>query len=190
MKTSKSIFALAAIAMALGLFVSSVHAQSTQLPGEKLTGSELSNHPAQPTQSSAAKSVRENAVDPVLHVQVAQLANALEQALSKLSFETLTATDSRSEVKASVRTDAATSIIDDHNVNVKVGFEARPIGGILTVQVSLTPSFRGIGVSTRPVVSRSVAQAVDAMDETVVRQMVADLTKEIYDEFAAHDEVQ
>lgn len=190
MKTYKSLIASAAIAMVLGLVVSA-QAQSVQLPGElpgELTvhDPDLQSRAAQPVLTSGTKSLREGAVNLALHTQVAQLTRATEQALSSISIQKLASTTTRAEAKAVVKTDAAASLVDDHNVNVKIAFEARPIGGILTVQVSMTPSFRGVGVSTRPVVSRSVAQAVDEMDERIVREMVTELTKEIHEDFAEY----
>jgi hypothetical protein len=79
----------------------------------------------------------------------------------------------------------AVSLIEQHNVNVKVDFEARPIGGILSVRVSITPAFRGVGVSTRPVIHKNFTQAVDELDQNLVQKIVEDLTNEITAEFAS-----
>ncbi|HET6512382.1 MAG TPA: hypothetical protein VFH43_09325 [Candidatus Kapabacteria bacterium] len=78
----------------------------------------------------------------------------------------------------------AQSLIDEHTLNVKVNYDPRPVGGILTVRVSMTPSFRGIGVSTRPTTSRSIALAVDELSEETVKTLVDELTTEIKTEFS------
>jgi hypothetical protein len=48
----------------------------------------------------------------------------------------------------------------------------------------MTPSFRGVGVSTRPAISRSVAMAVDEVDQKLINDLVRELTAEITGEFA------
>lgn len=80
------------------------------------------------------------------------------------------------------------SLLDEHKLNVKVQFDPRPVGGILTVRVSMTPTFRGIGVSTRPATSRSVAFAVDEFSQETVDKMVNELTEEITAEFKTMNE--
>ena len=85
-----------------------------------------------------------------------------------------------------VKSSSSSSLLDQHNVNVKVQYDERPIGGILNVQVSMTPAFAGVGVSTRPIISRSVAQAVDEFTEASVQTIVRELTSQIQSEFAAN----
>lgn len=86
-------------------------------------------------------------------------------------------------VNAVAAADQKVSLLDEHKLNVKVQFDPRPVGGILTVRVSMTPTFRGIGVSTRPATSRSVAFAVDEFSQEIVDKMVTELTEEITAEF-------
>jgi hypothetical protein len=95
---------------------------------------------------------------------------------------------SRNALKNFAATPKAVSLLDEHKLNVKVGYDARPVGGILTVRVSISPTFSGIGVSTRPATSRSVSLAVDEFSQTVVDQMVSDLTDEIQAEFKSMNE--
>ena len=80
------------------------------------------------------------------------------------------------------------SLLDEHKLNVKVQYDPRPVGGILTVRVSMTPTFRGIGVSTRPATSRSMALAVDEFTQEAVNKLVEELTQEIKAEFKAMNE--
>jgi hypothetical protein len=80
------------------------------------------------------------------------------------------------------------SLLDEHKLNVKVQYDPRPVGGILTVRVSMTPTFRGIGVSTRPATSRSMALAVDEFTQEAVNKLVEELTEEIKAEFKAMNE--
>jgi hypothetical protein len=82
----------------------------------------------------------------------------------------------------------AVSLLDEHKLNVKVQYDPRPVGGILTVRVSMTPTFRGIGVSTRPATSRSMALAVDEFTQEAVNKLVEELTEEIKAEFKAMHE--
>jgi len=80
---------------------------------------------------------------------------------------------------------ASHSITEQHVMQVKVGYEPRPIGGILTVRVELVPVFAGIGSASRPIVVREVSQAVDNFDEDGLGDMVADLSHQIGTEYAA-----
>jgi hypothetical protein len=77
------------------------------------------------------------------------------------------------------------SLIEENILNVKVDYDVRPVGGILSVRVSIAPAFRGIGVSTRPAISRSISMAVDEASDEMVKTMVADITEEIQTEFAS-----
>jgi hypothetical protein len=77
------------------------------------------------------------------------------------------------------------SITEQHIMQVKVGYEPRPIGGILTVRVELVPVFAGIGSASRPIAVREVSQAVDNFDEDALGDIVADLSHQIGQEYAA-----
>jgi hypothetical protein len=77
------------------------------------------------------------------------------------------------------------SITEQHVMQVKVAYEPRPIGGILTVRVELVPVFAGIGSASRPTAVREVSQAVDNFDEDAIGEMVAGLSHEIGQEYAA-----
>lgn len=130
--------------------------------------------------------VKAHALNPTMMSQIQDLDRITEKAFSLLAIDKLVEGSS----EAAIKMVAMTSLIEEHTVNVKVNYDHRPIGGILNVQVSMTPSFRGIGVATRPTVSKSIAQAIDQLEEGVVRELVKDLTKEIKAEFARYEETK
>jgi len=81
--------------------------------------------------------------------------------------------------------EAKGNITEQHSVNVRVSYEARPIGGILNIRVELVPVFGGIGSASRPVISREFAEAVDNFDDDAVGETIGRLTRELAAEFAA-----
>jgi hypothetical protein len=78
----------------------------------------------------------------------------------------------------------ARNIVEHHTMNVKVGYEPRPIGGILSVRVELVPVFCGIGTASRPIAIRDIAQAVDDFDQDVVNNTIEKLTKDLSAEYS------
>ncbi len=74
------------------------------------------------------------------------------------------------------------SLALQHAVRVRVNYEARPIGGVLTVCVELVPQFSGVGVSNRPVASKTMMTAVDRVDAATVDALVATLSNELNDQ--------
>ncbi len=126
------------------------------------------------------KLIRARSINPVVQAQIEGLDATAEEAMRLVTLEALNA----GNIEVTMKTMKAVSLIDEHTVSVKVGYDPRPVGGILTIRVSMTPSFRGIGISTRPTVSRSVALAVDELTESFVKSIVSDLTEEIKAEFA------
>jgi hypothetical protein len=80
---------------------------------------------------------------------------------------------------------AKENITEQHSVNVRVSYDARPIGGILNIRVELVPVFGGIGSASRPVISREFAEAVDDFDDDAVSQTIGRLTRELAAEYAA-----
>lgn len=130
------------------------------------------------------KWIKARAVNPAVQAQISDLNAATAEVLGLITSEALRA----GNIEVAMKTVKAVSLIDEHTVNIKVHYDSRPVGGILTVRVSMTPSFRGVGISTRPAVSRSVAQAVDELTESFVKGMVSDLTDEIKAEFARMEE--
>ena len=174
---------VAMLSMAVGLAVSA-NAQSVRLPGEELTVPDLSitEFDSRATSQSAidAASTKRTAMTSTSISINQELPKAVDQALSKISVEQVRAGGS----KATVILGGTRSLVDEQAVNVKISFEERPVGGILTVRASMTPSFRGVGVSTRPAISRSVAMAVDEVDQKLINDLVRELTAEITGEFA------
>jgi hypothetical protein len=71
------------------------------------------------------------------------------------------------------------SLLQANNVDVQVRYEARPIGGILTVQVQLIPQFSGVGISNRPIASRTKIVAVDELKADMVKQIMASLSADV-----------
>jgi hypothetical protein len=80
---------------------------------------------------------------------------------------------------------AAHSITEQHTVQVNVKYEARPIGGILTVKVELVPLFNGIGSASRPVALKTISTSVDNLEEDALGMIVSDLMHQLGSEYAA-----
>jgi hypothetical protein len=76
-------------------------------------------------------------------------------------------------------------VTEQHSVNVHVSYDARPVGGILSIRVELVPIFGGIGAAVRPTATREFAQAVDDFDDDFIGQTITKLTNELAAEFAA-----
>jgi len=70
-------------------------------------------------------------------------------------------------------------------MNVRVNYEKRPVGGILTVRVELVPNFCGIGSASRPIAYREHAQALDNLQEDMIGAIVSDLSHQLGDRYAA-----
>jgi hypothetical protein len=170
MKTTIKTIAAFAVLTVFGLS-SSIQAQSVT------EAAEIKSMPAGST--SESKVVKSQAMSEAFIAQVANLEAAAVEAVSSISKEQLLA----GGAKVTFKSADARKLVEEEVVNVKVSFDERPIGGILSVQVSMTPSFRGVGVSTRPTVSRSVAMAVDQLDDHTVQMLVAELSQQIQEEY-------
>lgn len=112
----------------------------------------------------------------------AELLAALDTVLPKLKKCTQEVADGHLKwCKQSTPASVSNRIIEDHSIRISVKFEPRPIGGILSVTADLIPAFTGVGVPARPLDSRTVTAAVDALipDEVDVisRELVTDLSK-------------
>ena len=88
-------------------------------------------------------------------------------------------------VHFSTTVNAKERITEQRSVNVRVSYEARPIGGILNVRVELLPLFAGIGAASRADMSRDFAQAVDGVDDAAVSETVLRLTHELATDYAS-----
>jgi hypothetical protein len=180
----------AMLSLAIGLS-QSAQAQSAKLPGEQYSvaasnasqglvlATELDSRAAENT-ASDARSAKSAVMGSNSLSMATELPKAVDQALNLLSIDQMM----QGESKATVVVGGSSSILDEQSVNVKVNYEVRPVGGILTVRASMVPTFRGVGVSTRPAISRSVAMAVDDLDEAMVQDLVRSLTAEINEEYA------
>ncbi len=190
MRTNQLVRALFLIVMG-SLGTSSAIAQSTIAPI-------VAYHPQRNDGSSFADKIKKtdlvNAADILAAVTkgatfegaTVESRNAFSVPLANVKPTTGTAIEVASpEVKATSSAANSVSLLEEHKLNVKVQYDARPVGGILTVRVSITPTFRGIGVSTRPAASRSLALAVDEFTQEAVNKLVEELTEEISAEFNA-----
>lgn len=162
----------------LGLPISS-QAQSGSAPRDQLA---LNAN----VESTRANTVAKNAdlIAPVL-VKAEAVANVDPRlALSAHDAAILASANTYGrELNAAINGAVPVSLVDENILKVKVDYDPRPVGGILSVRISIGPAFRGVGVSARPAISRSVALAVDELSEEMVRMMVDDLTEEVRAEF-------
>jgi hypothetical protein len=118
-------------------------------------------------------------------------ADAVAQPVTSVNdANTYAANYSHSRILSPINLAKRGSLIEENILNVKVDYDERPVGGILSVRVSIAPTFRGIGVSTRPSISRAVSMAVDEVSDEIVQTMIADLTEEIQTEFASMDRTE
>ena len=176
-------------ALSLPAFVSlaligEVSAQSTVSPTiastVSVTDGSLSNHAGVKVDLSDPKTIKARAMTRVVVNQLGVSTAATEKLMEHIDAQAL----ADGGIDLTLRKVEAGSLVDEHTLNVKVNYDPRPVGGILTVRVSMTPSFRGIGVSTRPTTSRSIALAVDELSEETVKSLVDELTTEIKTEFS------
>lgn len=157
------------------------HAQSPVVAKNLTIVTEITSRAAErPMHLVDVKLIKARSINPVVQAQIEDLSATTEAAMLLITPEALRA----GKIDVAMKTVNAVSLIDEHTINIRVDYEARSVGGILTVGVSMTPSFRGIGISMRPTVSRSIAQAVDELNDVFVKTMVAELTEEIKAEFA------
>ncbi|HET6401918.1 MAG TPA: hypothetical protein VFH95_11035 [Candidatus Kapabacteria bacterium] len=80
---------------------------------------------------------------------------------------------------------AGTNALQQRSINVRVKYDARPVGGILNIRVELIPIFGGIGSAVRPTISREFAEAVNDFDDDFIGQTIVKLTDELAAEYAA-----
>lgn len=71
------------------------------------------------------------------------------------------------------------NVLDRRSLAVKVTYDPRPIGGILSVRVDLVPVFNGIGGASRATATRATAISVDNLDEKTVTEIVSRLSLEL-----------
>lgn len=64
----------------------------------------------------------------------------------------------------------------------KLTYEARPVGGILSVQVSTLPTFFGVGVTLRTVRHAELAEAIDELRSEDLNAKLRHLTKNVIEE--------
>ena len=76
-------------------------------------------------------------------------------------------------------------VMEQQSVNVRVTYDARPVGGILNIRVELVPVFGGIGSAVRPTLSREFAQAVENFDDDFIGETILKLTNDLTAELAS-----
>lgn len=76
----------------------------------------------------------------------------------------------------------SSNVLDRRSLTMKVSYDPRPIGGILTVRVDLVPVFNGIGGATRATATRTAAMSVDNLDEKTINDIVSRLSAEMANE--------
>jgi hypothetical protein len=77
------------------------------------------------------------------------------------------------------------SVLKEQKLNVVLNYDGQPVGGILSVRVDLVPVFSGIGVSNRPLASKTYVAAVDQLENTNINEIVTELAKQIANDFRA-----
>jgi hypothetical protein len=80
---------------------------------------------------------------------------------------------------------SAKNALEGTNFNVRVSYEARPVGGILQVNVELVKGFSGIGMSVRPIARESFTQAIDEFSQELTDKVVGDLKASLTAKFEA-----
>ena len=79
----------------------------------------------------------------------------------------------------------AHTVTEQRTMNVRVVYEQRPVGGILTVRVELVPNFCGIGAASRCVAYREHSEALDNLEPEEIGRVVADLCRQLGEDYAA-----
>lgn len=82
-------------------------------------------------------------------------------------------------------TDKDASPEEQYRVVLKVDFDTRPIGGILSIEAQVTPVFTGIGVSKRTIRRQVGAYAL----ELVTSSTVSDFVGSVLGQLAQNEEV-
>ena len=80
---------------------------------------------------------------------------------------------------------AAHTVTEQRTMNVRIDFEKRPVGGILTVRAELVPNFCGIGAASRCIAYREHSEALDNLEPEHIGAVVADLCAELGNDYAS-----
>jgi hypothetical protein len=187
MKTANHIYIVLITALVMAVLTpittnaQDVKAQEGTLP-TTLT-SRVSNEKSQVMSFDEVKAITESSIRAAVGTQ---LAGVTADEVNKKLGPTLEKFEKGEAIgfSMSVSGYAAHSITEQHMMNVKVSYEARPIGGILTVRVELVPVFSGIGSASRPIAVRELSQAVDYLDEDMLGPIVSELSHELGSEYA------
>ncbi len=148
----------------------------TAFAGTPETASEMANA------IQSARSVPK-ATSPSEVAERESIANSLKQVVLKLVADHATGstellrTGQALDLMATVGTEH--SAMEQQSVNIRVTYDARPVGGILNIRVELVPVFGGIGSAVRPSIIRQFAQAVDNFDDDFIGQTITTLTGEL-----------
>jgi hypothetical protein len=79
----------------------------------------------------------------------------------------------------------STKGLKGNTFNVRVSYEARPVGGIIQVTVELVKDFSGIGVTNRPIARESYTQSIDEFSQELTDKVIADLKINLTAKFEA-----
>ncbi len=98
---------------------------------------------------------------------------------SKIAIAVKTADNTSWNFASNVAIDSSASLMLKKSVAVEANYEARPVGGILNVTVSLKPAFSGVGVRNRPISSESTSEVIEEVSTASIQAVIADLTTKL-----------
>lgn len=187
MKITTNLLTIAAAMLVSLLFVAEAGAQ-TNVPVQTQSA------PVQTT-AAIANNERPTAQMGIQQVQSLELSALRDRVTASLAavtanIETTTLVDieelvRKGTVHFTTPANAAGPVTEQHLLNVTVRYDARPIGGILTVKSDLVPVFSGIGTACRPTVSNQFSEAVDNLDDDTIADAIRHLTAQVQKQYAA-----
>jgi hypothetical protein len=188
MKISKNIRTAALAIMTIVMTAAIADAQRVNIP------TQTQSTPVQTAQTFSANA-RPGAELGVQQVQTIELAAMKDRVIANIatatasinSASTLSVEDLVQKGTLRVTADAGSTgpVTEQHLLNVTVHYDARPVGGILTIRADLVPAFSGIGCACRPTVSKVFSQAVDNLDDETIAATIKLLTAQVGQQYAA-----
>ena len=137
-----------------------------------------------PMSFDAVKSITQGSVREFVGEQLGTMNQSAIQSKINAEYEKL-ASGQPVSFGASIAGLAAHSVTEQHAMHVSLKYDARPIGGILTIRVELVPVFSGIGAASRPTALKTITQAVDRLDEESLGTIVSGLIHQMGSDYAA-----
>jgi hypothetical protein len=187
MKITTNLLTIAATLLVSVLFVAEAGAQTKEVVVQTQSA------PVQ-TSASIANNERPSAQMGIQQVQSLELSALRDRVTASLAtvtgtLETTTLVDldelvHKGVVHFTASANASGPVTEQHLLNVTVRYDARPIGGILTVKSDLVPVFSGIGTACRPTVSNQFSEAVDNLDDDTIADAIRHLTAQVQKQFA------